>query len=91
VYWRALAEPGPQYARYLHHSGERRTEGGAWRLSGESNHRAAQGPYRAEWVEPSTGKVLASSTIESEGGTKKLASPLFAVDMALRLRRVAAE
>lgn len=94
VYWRALAEPGRQYALYLHHSSEKRT--GSYEVTpGDYQEILAielpRSRYRVEWVEPATGKVLASSTIESEGRPQKLTSPRFAVDVALRVRRAATE
>jgi hypothetical protein len=90
VYWRALAEPGRQYALYLHHSGERRT--GSYEVApGDYRENLAvelpAGKYRVEWVEPATGTVLASSTVETAGEVRKMASPRFAVDLALRIQR----
>lgn len=94
AYWRALADPGRQYALYLHRSSDRRT-GSYEATPGDYQENLSvalpKAAYRVEWVEPATGRVLDSSRIETEGGPKKLASPRFEVDLALRIRRLAAE
>ncbi|MBI5817944.1 MAG: BNR-4 repeat-containing protein [Verrucomicrobia bacterium] len=41
--------------------------------------------YRAEWIEPATGKVLLAETKQHAGGALPLSSPHYAQDVALRL------
>jgi hypothetical protein len=45
-----------------------------------------KGNYRAEWVGPVTGKVMAGEDVAHPGGERALAVPAFAEDMALRVR-----
>jgi len=44
-----------------------------------------KGNYRAEWVDPLSGKVVASEDIAHAGGDRALTVPKFAEDLALRL------
>ena len=46
------------------------------------------GRYRADWVEPETGKVLAAQTLDHADGRVKLTSPRYSVDLALRVVRM---
>jgi hypothetical protein len=45
-----------------------------------------RGNYRAEWVDPVSGKVVAGEDIAHAGGERGLAVPTFAEDMALRVK-----
>jgi hypothetical protein len=73
---RALSEPGRAYAIYAH-GGNKVT------LSLE----LPAGRYRAEWLNPSSGKVESSQVIEAHGGRIEVASPAYEDDVALSLRR----
>ena len=91
----SMAEPGRQYAFYIHHShGDRpnappRTfvvDRGSYRE--RFTFRFAPGKYRAEWVDPSAGAVLGTETFHHAGGTRAMAPPApYAVDIALRVKR----
>ncbi len=72
----ALVEPGRQYAVYLF--GGERTD-----LSLD----LPKGRYRAEWVNPKTGRVDKRETIQSAGHTVTLHSPPYDEDVALRIRK----
>jgi hypothetical protein len=89
---RALVERGEAYAVYLHVP-----------LPGKpkdlDTHRRDNieatltldlpaGKYRAEWVNTKSGSVDLAETFEHGGGDKKLASPRFSDDMALRVSRI---
>lgn len=43
------------------------------------------GHYRAQWIDPQTGRVTKRDTFRHAGGAKALASPLFTEDVALKL------
>jgi hypothetical protein len=91
VYYRVLAEPGRQYALYLHHSSEHKT--GSYQVVPGDYSETLQldlpaGGYRAEWVEPATGVVLGSVKLEHAGGNVQLVAPHYRVDIALRIKRV---
>jgi hypothetical protein len=46
-----------------------------------------EGRYSAEWVDPASGSVVSSETIDAAGGKWPLATPTYAVDIALRIHR----
>jgi hypothetical protein len=73
---RVLSEPGKQYAAYLFGGPEAKLE-----LA------LPEGTYKAEWLDPSTGKVLKSSEVTAAGAVTTLPSPRYATDVALRLLR----
>lgn len=74
---RALSEPGEQYALYLFGGPAARLE-----LA------LPKGRYRAEWLDPSSGKVLRASDVTAAGPVTELPSPGYAADIALRVLRV---
>jgi hypothetical protein len=73
---RALAAPGRAYAIYIR---------GGTQATLEVEMPA--GKYRAEWINTKTGAVDKSEDFEHSGGTRKLASPDYREDIALRVRR----
>ncbi len=96
---RAIAEPGRQYALYLFHGSrkwEKWSQGPtASRFNVNPNWftdkvslKLLPGAYRVEWINPSSGAVLASTPLESEGGDTTLETPRYFGDIALRMKRV---
>lgn len=88
VYCRAISEPGKQYALYIHHSRDRR---GSYTVVPGNYHeqlalRLPSGDYRAEWVEPATGKVIGNEEFSHGGGNRILKAPAYSVDIALRIK-----
>jgi hypothetical protein len=86
---RALSEPGKQYALYIHHSSEK--VGGSYTVvPGEYREELvltlAFGRYRAEWVDPETGSILASEEFTHQGGNRTLKTPAYKIDIALRIK-----
>jgi hypothetical protein len=88
----ALAEPGRQYAVYLFHA-EEEPEWGAHFVPRPGRYRerltlrgVPAGRYRREWVSPETGRVVEQEIVEWTGGDLELATPEYALDLALRLR-----
>ena len=78
---RVLSEPGKAYAIYVH--------GGTWT---EIAIDVPPGNYRAEWVEPRTGKVAKAEDLDllhaprAQGGVRAiLRSPEYTEDIALRI------
>ena len=45
-----------------------------------------QGNYRAVWLDPATGRTLDTATVHSGGAFVRLQSPVYPVDLLLRLR-----
>ena len=89
--WRGISEPGKQYALYLHHSvlmgrghGYRATPGSYVEHIGID---LPSGAYQADWVEPATGSVVRSETIQHQGGMREFVTPQYSVDIALRIKR----
>lgn len=73
---RCLAEEGKAYAIYV--------RGGT-----QANLlvELPAGSYKAEWINTKTGKVEASDEFEHAGGKRKLGSPSYSEDIALRIKR----
>jgi hypothetical protein len=71
-----LAEAGRAYAVYV--------KGGT---AAELSLELPAGAYGAEWVNPRTGRVEKAETFRHEGGDRTLASPVYAEDIALRVKR----
>ena len=75
---RALVEEGKAYAIYL--------SGGT---QANLALRLPAGSYHAEWINPRTGKVDKEERFRHEGGARRLVSPEYREDVALRVRRAA--
>ena len=74
--WRgALAEPGRAYAIYLRAGAE----------NGTLDVTLPAGAYRAEWISPLSGQVLRTADFKHGGGTKSLAAPEPAGEIALKI------
>ncbi len=89
-YYRALSEPGRQYAVYIHHSGERKT--GSYEVAPGSYGESLvlnlpAGTYQADWVDPASGRVIESKKVEPQGGNFALVAPKYTIDIALRINR----
>lgn len=88
VYWRAISEPGKQYALYVHHSRERR---GSYTVAPGNYHEdlllnVASGKYQADWIDPAAGRVIRSESFSHDGGHRTLTAPTYVVDIALRVK-----
>ena len=91
--WRAISEPGRQYAIYVHHSAY--TEGKrSYKVTQDAQIRRVdltvdlpRGTYQIEWIQPATLTVLASQSVKKHlGGALKLAtSPGYGADIALKI------
>ena len=89
----ALAEPGRQYAVYLFHGREEEEWGahfvaspGSWK-DGFTLRAVPAGRYSLEWVDPASGRVIASETAEGTGGDLAVRTPPYSLDVALRVTR----
>jgi len=74
---RCLAESGKAYAIYVH--------GGS---RAELLIELPAGNYNAEWLNTRTGQIEKAEMFEHSGGARKLSSPDYSEDMALRIRAV---
>ena len=72
---RALAEPGKAYAAYV--------KGG---MRAELSLDLPRGAYKAEWVNTKTGAVDKAEDFDHDGGVRKLISPAYEEDIALRIK-----
>jgi len=90
---RALVEPGRAMAIYLRRkSADSKTAAvapvpGEAATAGALQVELSDGQWRAEWVDPMTGAVVGAVDVNG-GGVRALPAPDYAVDVALRLRRV---
>jgi len=94
---RAIAEPGKQYALYLFHGDRKREDWSQGSTAVRFNVKAnwftdrvtlklLPGVYHVEWVNPSSGAVIASTSLNSKGGDTVLETPRYFVDIALRMK-----
>jgi hypothetical protein len=88
VVWRGMSEPGKQYSLYLHHSTGEKTD--RYTVTpGDYQHDLRlllpRGEYKAEWIDPASGRTLAGADFRHEGGERSLATPRHTVDVALRV------
>jgi hypothetical protein len=88
---RVLAQPGRAYAVYL---GPELRSKGSPNTGGKDAGQGAvvvielpAGRYRAEWIDPLTGKISGRETVAHKGGGLALRSPPYREDIALRLVR----
>ncbi len=88
---RTLSARGKSYAIYLHVPLPNKPKKIADHLRDRVQATLAlnlpAGAYRAEWIDTKTGNVAAAEVFEHAGGGKSLRSPVFANDIALRVRR----
>lgn len=88
---RVLAEPGRQYALYLHH-GRVMADYRPRYIFGTRRQKTAltlqlpAGRYKANWWNPRSGKVDHSETFEHQGSGKTLNTPEYSEDLALELK-----
>lgn len=85
----ALMEPGRAYAIYLHvplpNKPKNLPEILKDPIQTDLVLELPAGNYRADWLDTKTGHLANSATFQHPGGTKKLRSPVFVNDIALRL------
>jgi hypothetical protein len=90
TYTRGMSEEGKQYALYHHHSTGGYTSSYTVTPGDYSENLVLDlpaGPYKADWVEPASGKVLGTETFTHQGGDRTFTTPQHAVDIALRIKR----
>jgi len=91
AYCRAMSEAGNQYAMYLHHSTCKR-ETSYDVTPGKYKEKYVmtfpEGKYRAEWINPANGQVIQGKNFTVTKGNQVLASPEYAIDIALRIKRI---
>ena len=89
---RALAEPGRQYAIYIHH-GRVVKDAQPQYLVDASWHSTRLGlrlppaKYKAEWIDTKTGRCAREESFDHQGEQKMLQSPDYREDIALRIQR----
>jgi hypothetical protein len=93
VFARGIAEPGEQYALYLHHSQNQNllyiVQPGDYSDTLALNLLA--GRYRAEWIEPVSGSRVASEGFDHPGGVYSITTPHYSIDLALRILNASAD
>jgi hypothetical protein len=91
-YGRAIAEDGQQYAFYIHHSTTLHM--GAYKIiPGSYQQRITfnavkPGSYTVEWIDPPTGEAILVQNITHPGGDLTLETPVYTIDIALRMKRI---
>ena len=88
----ALAVTGKQYAVYLVHA---KGDGkwGAHFVATPGTYRDTftlkaipEGVYRLDWVDPATGSIRESKRLDWRGGDLSVTTPIYSLDVALRMR-----
>jgi hypothetical protein len=92
AYARGMSEQGKQYVFYIHHSLIKKNmmyvvQTGSYQENVVLNIEA--GKYKADWVEPATGKVVNTVNFSHQGGERKFTTPQYTIDMALRIKETA--
>ncbi len=90
THYRGLSQYGKQYALYIHHG-----EGGdgADYTVTPGNYEETlvvnlpPGNYKAEWIDPASGRIVGGESFSHEGETRNLKTPAYSVDIALRIMR----
>jgi hypothetical protein len=89
----AIADVGKAYAFYLFHAAND-GKWGAHFVARPGSYRdtitlmgVPTGGYTVEWIDPATGAVKKAEKIRSFGGDLTLGSPVYQIDLALRLRQ----
>lgn len=86
----ALVEPGKQYAVYVYvpipEAKEPVQAAPRAAAPAEIGLDLPAGRYRAEWIDPKTGAVLAALDLDHSGGRRTLVSPPLREDLALAVR-----
>jgi len=86
-----LSEPGRQYALYLHHG---KAVGTRSYVATPGKHQQTltfnfpAGEYLFEWIQPADGAVLSDEKFKHDGGARSVPTPVYALDLALRVRHV---
>lgn len=85
----ALVEPGKAYAVYLHVPIPNKPKAGSLPTDRVAPATVTldlpAGQYAAQWLNPVSGKIDKSETFRHRGGAKRLESPDFNADIALRI------
>jgi hypothetical protein len=91
TYCRGMSEAGRQYALYHHHS-----TGGYGNMytvtPGDYTEELVldlpAATYKVDWVDPATGTVISTESVNHAGGSLKSVTPKHTVDVALRIKRL---
>jgi hypothetical protein len=96
VHYRSLSEIGKQYAVYIHHSSDliRKSGSVAGAYTVEPGNYQENlvvslpaGNYEAEWIDPARGVSVDTQTFRHEGGHRTLTTPIYQIDIALRIKK----
>jgi hypothetical protein len=90
THYRGMSQYGKQYALYVHHSADGR--GAAYTVVPGQYHETLVlalpvGNYKAEWIDPATGSVLATDEFQQQTATHVIETPTYTIDVALRVKR----
>lgn len=96
---RGISEPGRQYALYLFHGSRKWEEWPQGATASRFNTvkgwftdtvtmDVPSGKYRAEWINPATGKVIDSKDYNCSGTKLIMLTPGYFTDIALRMRNI---
>ena len=89
---RCLAEPGRDYALYVHHGGvvkdgKPRYQVDAARRRNNVSIDLPAGSWHARWIDTKTGRTAARERFRHSGGVRRIQSPEYSADIALLIGR----
>lgn len=88
---RGMSWKGNQYALYIHHSRCTSDSAAYTVIPGRYRHDLLldlpDGNYTAEWIDPATGMVQTVELADAGNGLKKITTPVYSVDIALRIKK----
>jgi len=92
TFYSGMSQPGKQYALYMHHS-SCTSDSAAYIASPGSYNNTLElgipaGSYKAEWVDPETGDILKKELLSVGNKKISLFSPVYSIDIALRIKRI---
>jgi len=91
AFYSGMSWPGNQYALYIHHSQCTKDSAAYTVRPGKYKHDLVltlpAGKYRTDWIDPSTGQILKSTIINKKSGDLKLTTPVYSIDIALRIHK----
>lgn len=91
---RSIGWRGNQYALYLHHSTyvKHGNDSAAYNVTPGAYTdtlllKLPAGRYKAEWINPVSGVILRSELINQKSGNRKVITPIYSIDIALRIKK----
>jgi hypothetical protein len=91
TFWRGMSLPGHEYIAYLHHSIYTKDSSAYIVTPGNYSEQITfnleKENYLFEWIEPASGELIMSGSLDCSGDHVTLPTPSYSVDIALHIKR----